>query len=810
MPSYENRFTENVKHALSSAQAYAEGMGLAGVGSEHLLLGLLEEGDSPIVDFLTSNGVTRDALIKKIKLLPNTYSSARAVRCYSPHMKNILELSFLEAEKSGLRRINCEHLLIAMLNETQSTAARLLASFNIDTAAYSDIKSFSENGFATADTNAKGTVKNAKTPTLTKYGRDLTHLAESGCFDPLIGREEETDRIIRTLCRRSKNNPCLLGDPGVGKTAVVEGLALKIAEGRVPSPIKGKRVFSLDIPLMLAGAKYRGEFEERLKNSVNEVLSDGGIILFLDELHTIVGAGAAEGAIDAANILKPFLARGELQLIGATTTSEYRKFIEKDPALERRFQPITVSEPTVTETEAILTGLKPRYENHHRVSITDSAISAAAELSARYITGRFLPDKAIDLLDEACSKVSVAHLIPPPDIAKLESTLKLTSREKERAIAAQDFALAAALHSKEDELALSLSAKRKRINELSSRSDLFVTDEDVLSVLREITKIPVTCQSDKTDEELLTLEESLSCRVIGQDEAVRSVVLAVRRSRAGIADPERPFGSFLFAGPTGVGKTELAKALAELLFPEKGAFIRLDMSEFMEKHSVAKLIGSPPGYVGYEDAGFLTERVRKKPYSLILFDEIEKAHPDVCNILLQILEDGVLTDSKGQRVNFRNTMIIMTSNIGAGYLSENEIRIGFSGSDTSKEAEKSVINALKKHFRPELFNRIGEIAVFKPLGPDELEKIAAYMLNTLKERCFHIGINITFDPGVTKAVAAEGFDSRYGARPLRRTIEKKLSDLISSEIILGKIQTSKKYLITHENGRFLITEKSTA
>lgn len=810
MPSYENRFTENVKHALSSAQAYAEGMGLAGVGSEHLLLGLLEEGDSPIVDFLTSNGVTRDALIKKIKLLPNTFSSARAVRCYSPHMKNILELSFLEAEKSGLRRINCEHLLIAMLNETQSTAARLLASFNIDTAAYSDIKSFSENGFATADTNAKGTVKSAKTPTLTKYGRDLTHLAESGCFDPLIGREEETDRIIRTLCRRSKNNPCLLGDPGVGKTAVVEGLALKIAEGRVPSPIKGKRVFSLDIPLMLAGAKYRGEFEERLKNSVNEVLSDGGIILFLDELHTIVGAGAAEGAIDAANILKPFLARGELQLIGATTTSEYRKFIEKDPALERRFQPITVSEPTVTETEAILTGLKPRYENHHRVSITDSAISAAAELSARYITGRFLPDKAIDLLDEACSKVSVAHLIPPPDIAKLESTLKLTSREKERAIAAQDFALAAALHSKEDELALSLSAKRKRINKLSSRSDLFVTDEDVLSVLREITKIPASCQSAKTDEELLTLEESLSCRVIGQDEAVRSVVLAVRRSRAGIADPERPFGSFLFAGPTGVGKTELAKALAELLFPEKGAFIRLDMSEFMEKHSVAKLIGSPPGYVGYEDAGFLTERVRKNPYSLILFDEIEKAHPDVCNILLQILEDGVLTDSKGQRVNFRNTMIIMTSNIGAGYLSENEIRIGFSGSDTSKEAEKSVINALKKHFRPELFNRIGEIAVFKPLGPDELEKIAASMLNGLKERCLSLGINITFDPGITEAVAAEGFDSRYGARPLRRTIEKKLSDLISSEILSGKIQTSKKYLITHENGRFLITEKSTA
>lgn len=810
MPSYENRFTENVKHALSSAQAYAEGMGLAGVGSEHLLLGLLEEGDSPIVDFLTSNGVTRDALIKKIKLLPNTFSSARAVRCYSPHMKNILELSFLEAEKSGLRRINCEHLLIAMLNETQSTAARLLASFNIDTAAYSDIKSFSENGFASADTNAKCTVKSAKTPTLTKYGRDLTHLAESGCFDPLIGREEETDRIIRTLCRRSKNNPCLLGDPGVGKTAVVEGLALKIAEGRVPSPIKGKRVFSLDIPLMLAGAKYRGEFEERLKNSVNEVLSDGGIILFLDELHTIVGAGAAEGAIDAANILKPFLARGELQLIGATTTSEYRKFIEKDPALERRFQPITVSEPTVTETEAILTGLKPRYENHHRVSITDSAINAAAELSARYITGRFLPDKAIDLLDEACSKVSVAHLIPPPDIAKLESTLKLTSREKERAITAQDFALAAALHSKEDELALSLSAKRKRINELSSRSDLFVTDEDVLSVLREITKIPASCQSAKTDEELLTLEESLSCRVIGQDEAVRSVVLAVRRSRAGIADPERPFGSFLFAGPTGVGKTELAKALAELLFPEKGAFIRLDMSEFMEKHSVAKLIGSPPGYVGYEDAGFLTERVRKNPYSLILFDEIEKAHPDVCNILLQILEDGVLTDSKGQRVNFRNTMIIMTSNIGAGYLSENEIRIGFSGSDTSKEAEKSVINALKKHFRPELFNRIGEIAVFKPLGPDELEKIAASMLNGLKERCLSLGINITFDPGITEAVAAEGFDSRYGARPLRRTIEKKLSDLISSEILSGKIQTSKKYLITHENGHFLITEKSTS
>lgn len=811
MPSYENRFTENVKRALSAAQSYAESMGLSSVGSEHLLLALSEENSGPVADFLLSHGVTRDALIEKINVLPNTFPSSRTVRCYSAHMKKILELSFLEANQSGLYRIDCEHLLFAMQKDCQSTAARLLACFNIDAASYSDITSLSDNGFASAETNPKSTPKSAKAPTLIKYGRDLTRLARDGRFDPLIGRDEETDRIIRTLCRKSKNNPCLLGDPGVGKTAIVEGLAVKIAEGRVPSPIKGKRIISLDLPLMLAGAKYRGEFEERLKSCVSEVLNDGRIILFLDELHTIVGAGAAEGAIDAANILKPFLARGELQLIGATTNAEYKKFIEKDPALERRFQPITVSEPTVAETEAILTGLKPRYEAHHRVRIADSAITAAAELSARYISGRFLPDKAIDLLDEACSKVSVTHLIPPPEVAKLESTLEITSREKERAIAAQDFSLAAALHAKEDELSITLTAKRKRINEQLLSSDLFVTDEDILKVLREITKIPASGSLKKSDEEFLTLEQSLSHRIIGQDDAVRSVALAVRRSRAGIADPERPFGSFLFAGPTGVGKTELAKALADLLFPEKNSFIRLDMSEFMEKHSVSKLIGSPPGYVGYDDAGFLTERVRKNPYSLILFDEIEKAHPDVCNLLLQILEDGILTDSKGQHINFRNTMIIMTSNIGAGIVSESEIPMGFAGAHRAKDAEAAVINELKKHFRPELFNRIGEIAVFKPLGTDELEKIATFMLNALTERCFSIGINISFSQNVTEAVVKEGFDSRYGARPLRRTIEKRISDLISSEILSGKLQSRKNYVITHENGRFLITEgQSTA
>lgn len=806
MPSYENRFTENVKRALSSAQAYAEGMGLAGVGSEHLLLALSDESSGPVADFLLSHGVTHDALIQKINILPNAFPSARSVRCYSTHMKKILELSFLEAEQAGLFRIDCEHLLSAIQKDSQSTAARLLACFNINSSSYSDITGLSDNSFAGAEANFKSAPKGTKAPTLIKYGRDLTHLAREGHFDPLIGRDEETERIIRTLCRKSKNNPCLLGDPGVGKTAVVEGLALKIAEGRVPLPMKGKRIISLDLPLMLAGAKYRGEFEERLKSCVSEVLKDGGIILFLDELHTIVGAGAAEGAIDAANILKPFLARGELQLIGATTSSEYKKFIEKDPALERRFQPITVSEPTVAETEAILSGLKPRYEAHHRVSITDSAIRAAAELSARYISGRFLPDKAIDLLDEACSKVSVAHLISPPEVAKLESRLALTTQEKERAIATQDFSLAAALHTKEDELSLTLSSKQKRITEQFSSSDFFVTDEDVLSVLREITKIPASGTLKKSDSELLALEQSLSCRIIGQDKAVSSVALAVRRSRAGIADPERPFGSFLFVGPTGVGKTELAKALADLLFPEKNSFIRLDMSEFMEKHSVSKLIGSPPGYVGYDDAGFLTEMVRKNPYSLILFDEIEKAHPDVCNLLLQILEDGILTDSKGQHINFRNTMIIMTSNIGSSIVSESEIPMGFAGSRSAEDTEAAVINELKKHFRPELFNRIGEIVVFKPLGTDELKKIAASMLNALKERCFSIGISISFSANVTDAVVKEGFDSRYGARPLRRTIEKKLSDLISSEILSGKIQSKKHYLITHENGQFLMSE----
>ena len=795
------KFTSRAQKALEMADEIAVELGHNYVGTEHILYGLAKEGSGVASKVLEEQNITADDILVKIEeLIGREENQGQGTLGFTPRTKRVIENSFREAKRLGSDYIGTEHLLIGLLREGDSVAVRILLDLdlNIEKLYTEIIKVLNE--YDGSNTNEKSSKEKThtsfnSTPTLNQFGNDLTKQAEEGRLDPVIGRKSETERVVQILSRRTKNNPCLIGEPGVGKTAVVEGLAEKIISGNVPEILKNKRVVSIDISSMVAGAKYRGDFEERIKKSLNEAKKAGDVILFIDEIHTIVGAGSAEGAIDAANILKPLLARGEIQVIGATTLNEYRKYIEKDSALERRFQPIMVSEPSSEDTIQILKGIRDKYEAHHNVKISDEAIKQAVELSVRYINDRFLPDKAIDVIDEASSRARLASYTQPEKLKKLEEDLQAIAKEKEEAIAVQDFEKAAVLRDKERTEKEKIEKEREKWKEKSSKKVINITEEDIANVISNWTGIPATKISQTENEKLKKLEETLHKRVIGQEEAVTAVSKAIRRGRVGLKDPKRPIGSFLFLGPTGVGKTELSKALAEAMFGNEDSMIRVDMSEFMEGHSVSKLIGSPPGYVGYDEGGGLTEKIRRKPYSVILFDEIEKAHPDVMNILLQILEDGRLTDASGRTVDFKNSVIIMTSNVGARLIAENKT-LGFGVPDNNKEKEelnkyeetkKQVMAELKKTFRPEFINRIDEIIVFHKLTKTEIDQIIDLMLKETKKRLETQGIEISLDKSVKELIAKKGTDEAYGARPLRRAIQSYLEDKLAEAILDGKL-----------------------
>jgi ATP-dependent Clp protease ATP-binding subunit ClpC len=802
----ENNFTQKAREAIRLAQEAAIETNCSFVGTEHLLLGLLSEGSGFAAKYLNSIGITEEKVRDRIPRYDDVSQSS--ISGFTPRTTRCIQQSAYEARKCGSGYIGTEHLLLALCRETDSVAFKILASLGAPTNIYSDcLNAVSE---ATSHTGKNASSEDSATPTLNQFGRDLTLLAKQEKFDPVIGREKEIQRVIQILSRRTKNNPVLLGEPGVGKTAIAEGLAQAIVAGNVPELLKDKRVFSLDLSGMVAGAKYRGEFEERLKKAVEEVMKSGKVILFIDEIHTIIGAGAAEGAIDAANILKPALARGELQLIGATTLNEYRKYIEKDAALERRFQPVTVGEPSVEDTILILKGLRPKYEAHHGIKIADSALVSAAKLSQRYITDRFLPDKAIDLVDEAASRAKLKTFTAPPELKETEEKIKLLKNEKQEAINAQDFEKAAHIRDSEKEL----TAKYEKMHSEWSHSHdgevKEITESDIADIISSWTNIPVARLAEEEADRLRKLEEVLHKRVIGQDEAVNAVSRAIRRGRTGLKDPKRPIGSFIFLGPTGVGKTELTKALAEALFGDEDAMIRIDMSEYMEKHSVSKLVGSPPGYVGFEEGGQLTEKVRRKPYCVLLFDEIEKAHPDVFNILLQVLEDGILTDSQGRRVDFRNTVIIMTSNVGAAKITDTK-RLGFGDSDNMAEyndIKRDVMNDLKKTFRPEFLNRLDEIIVFHQLQESEIKEIASVMLSSLTKRLEQNGIAASFDDKAISLLAKEGFDPVYGARPLRRAIISKVEDLFAEKMLDGDVKSGDSVTVSADNDKITIIKNA--
>ena len=751
------KFTNRAEKAIQIANDIAASLGHNYIGTEHLLYGLVEENTGIASKVLQNQGMTSDKILDEIEeLIGRSEDSIDEPMGFTPRTKRVIENAFLEAKKLGCEYIGTEHLLIGIMVEGDSVAVRIMMDLGINPQKlYNEIVKVLKEGESDSSSNKKSVKSSGSynsTQTLNQYGTDLTRQAREGKLDPVIGRKDEIDRVIQILSRRSKNNPCLIGEPGVGKTAVVEGLAEKIVSDDVPEMLKNKRVVTLDISSMVAGAKYRGDFEERIKKCLNEVKKAGDVILFIDEIHTIVGAGSAEGAVDAANILKPLLARGEVQLVGATTLNEYRKYIEKDSALERRFSPVTVLEPTSDDTIKILKGIRDKYEAHHNVQITDEAIDAAVKLSVRYITDRFLPDKAIDLIDEAASRLKMKTYTVPDNVREIEEQLESLSKEKDEAIRTQDFEKAASLRDKEHSTREKLEKEKKKWENKNSRAVTTLTEEDIAEVISSWTNIPVKRLTQDENEKLKNLEKSLHERVIGQDEAVSAVSKAIRRGRLGLKDPNRPIGSFLFLGQTGVGKTELSKALAENLFGNEDSMIRIDMSEYMESHSVAKLIGAPPGYVGFDEAGQLTEKVRRKPYSVILFDEIEKAHPDVMNMLLQILDDGRLTDSQGRTVDFRNTVIIMTSNVGARLLSEKK-SLGFSAETDEKnaaqneyeESKKAVMAELKKEFKPEFINRIDEIIVFHKLGENEIKQIIDIMLNTVQKRLKEQNIKIEID-----------------------------------------------------------------
>ena len=797
-------FTESANNALNFAIESAENLGHTYIGSEHILLGLLSDSKTVSASLLNSKKITLKKVEEQIKKnigvgLPTSLSPEDV----TPKCRKIIESALNTNTKKG--GAGTEQLLYALLKDSQSAGCKILSALGVSPYEVS-------NDILNDNNESKKTVtKETKTTLIDKYGKDLTELAQNGGIDPVIARENEIERVIEILSRRSKNNPCLIGEPGVGKTAIAEGLALEIANGNAPENLKNKRIISLDLTCMVAGTKYRGDFEERIKNIIDEVIEDGNIIVFIDELHNIVGAGSAEGAVDAANILKPSLARGDIRVIGATTLNEYRKYIEKDAALERRFQPVIVEEPSLESAKEMIYGVKSFYENHHGVTITDEAIDSALTLSERYITDRFLPDKAIDLIDEASAKVKLKNYCLPEKLKNFEKNIKEKTENKLKAIKEQDFEKAAKYRDEEKKLNTELRIKKQKWQEETDNKKLFVTEEDIKNIVSVWAKIPVTEISKTESEKLLTLENELHKRIVGQNEAVKAVSKAIRRGRAGIKDPKRPIGSFLFLGPTGVGKTELTKAISECVFGNENEVIRIDMSEYMEKHSVSRLLGSPPGYVGFDEGGQLTEKVRRKPYSIVLFDEIEKADSDIFNILLQILEDGILTDSNGRKVSFKNTIIIMTSNIGASLISNNKSSMGFSGENNeatrNKRNRELVIEEVKKTFKPELVNRIDELIVFDLLTQEEIKQVTEKMLNEIRNRLNSKNIEIEFTESVVSKLSEKGFDKVYGARPLRRLITTEIEDMLSEKYLSGELN-KEKYIIDYKNNKFSIKQKS--
>ncbi len=794
-------FTQKANKALNLAMTSAGEMGHTYIGTEHLLLGLVKEGSGVAATALTQAGLDASELENRIKETAGTASPVTLTpNDFTPRSKRVMQNAVIIAAKLRSNYVGTEHLLFSIMQETDSYAYTFLNELGVDLNAVMNTAEdyVGENGGADHQNNPSG-------KGLDKFGRDLTAAAKNGEIDPVIGREKEIERVIQILSRRTKNNPVLIGEPGVGKTAVAEGLALKIVEGKVPEILRDKRIVSLDLTGMVAGAKYRGDFEERIKEAIDEVKKSKDIILFIDELHTIVGAGSAEGSTDAANILKPSLARGDFQVIGATTVNEYRKYIEKDAALERRFQPVNVGEPSEDEAVQILEGLRDRYEAHHKVKITDEAIKAAVELSSRYIADRYLPDKAIDLIDESASRVRLQSLTTPDSLKQLEEKVKELEAEKASAVNEQEFERAAKIRDEQKSVQEQLEAEKQKWQETQSSATGEVTAENIAQIVSQWTGIPVVQLTEEESERLLKMEDILHDRVVGQDEAVKAVAKAIRRGRVGLKDPKRPIGSFIFLGPTGVGKTELCKALAQAMFGDENAMIRLDMSEFMEKHTVSKLIGSPPGYVGFDEGSHFTEQVRRKPYSVILFDEIEKAHPDVFNALLQILDDGRLTDSQGRTVDFKNTVIIMTSNVGARMITDKQSSLGFT---ENKEQENEnikdiVMGELKNTFRPEFLNRIDDIIVFNKLTQDEIKEIASKMLDNLKERLKALEIEVNFTDEAITEIANAGYDESYGARPLRRAITSKIEDELSERILDGTVSKDKKITCDFKDGKFV-------
>lgn len=812
----QHRFTERAFKVLGLAQEEAKRMGHNMVGTEHLLLGLVGEGEGIAAKALKGIGVEPSKVREQIESLVGVGEPFGGEVGFTPRVKRVLELADEESRRQGVNYIGTEHLLLGLLMEGEGVAARVLLNMGVSPEKIwkqvirmlggepEDVPMPSGTNNAPAGKNAGS----SNTPTLNEFGRDLTQMAREGKLDPVVGRENELERVIQILSRRTKNNPVLIGEPGVGKTAIAESLAQRIVQNKVPEILADKRVVTLDISSVVAGSKYRGEFEERLKKVMEEIRVDGNVIVFIDELHTLIGAGAAEGAIDAANILKPALARGELQCIGATTLDEYRKYIEKDAALERRFQPITVGEPTVEQAIEILKGLRDRYEAHHRTKITDEAIEAAVRLSDRYISDRFLPDKAIDLMDEAASRVRLETYNAPPDLKELENQIETLKKEKEAAVLAQEFEKAAEIRDREHELRENLAQQR---SEWESKRDVdksSVTADDIAQIVASWTGIPVKKIAQEEGERLLRLEETLHERVVSQDDAVKAVARAVRRARAGLKDPKRPIGSFIFLGPTGVGKTELARTLAEALFGDEDAMIRIDMSEYMEKHAVSRLVGAPPGYIGHDEGGQLTEAVRRKPYCVVLLDEIEKAHPDVFNILLQVLEDGRLTDTKGRTVDFRNTVLIMTSNVGASFLRKEAMGFASRRDEETeyKTMRSNVMDELKKTFRPEFLNRIDEIVVFRTLPKEALVKVTEILVKQLTKLMEEQGFSLEADKSALELIAKEGNDPTYGARPLRRAIQRLIEDSLSEKILQGEFKAGDHIRVEAEDNAMKFTK----
>lgn len=802
-------FTEKANKSLNAAVKAAEDLGHTYIGSEHILLGLLSDTSTVAGAVLAAHNITyadiEDELKRSIgvgvptELQPDDFT---------PRSKNILETSVAFARQMGQQLVGTEHVLLAIAREGSCSATLLLSRAGVSMQdIVNDVSKALMGGTANAGTDNKDGGKENESM-LSQFGRDLTKLAKDGKIDPVIGRQKEIERVIQILSRRTKNNPCLIGEPGVGKTAIAEGLALKIVSGEVPELLKDKKIYSLDLTGMVAGTKYRGDFEERIKKVIDEVKNANDVILFIDEVHTLIGAGSAEGAADAANILKPSLARGELQIIGATTIEEYRKHIEKDAALERRFQPVMVDEPSQEEAIEILKGIKDKYEAHHKVKITDEAIESAVKLSTRYIGDRYLPDKAIDLIDEAASRVRLRSYTAPSDLKELEDKKKSVEAEKLSAVNAQEFERAAALRDEERKLDKEIKDKKENWHDMAGKSHDEVTPADIADIVSSWTGVPITQLSTEESDRLLHMEDELHRRIVGQDEAVEAVSRAIRRGRVGLKDPKKPIGSFIFLGPTGVGKTELCKALAAAMFGDENAMIRLDMSEYMEKHTVSRLIGSPPGYVGYDEGGQLTEKVRRKPYSVVLFDEIEKAHPDVFNMLLQILDDGVLTDGQGRRVDFKNCIIIMTSNVGAKLISQKQKAFGFAAGakeleQNEKEIKDAVMGELRNTFRPEFLNRVDDIIVFQRLTKENIKEIASRLLAVLQKRVEDMGIEVTFSDEAVSKIADAGFDDVYGARPLKRAIQSRIEDALSEEMLKGNVKKGGKYICNVKDDKFV-------